>query len=78
MAKSVTKKGGFKKIKQAAAEIGVSQSTLRRYMDKGILRQPPRKYFGTQNVHIFSDGYIRYARAAIAKMRKKIETARGK
>lgn len=59
----------FRTITDAAIEIGVSVSTVRRYQKSGAFPPPEREFFGSQSVAIYSDLDIENMRSILKKMR---------
>jgi DNA-binding transcriptional MerR regulator len=60
----------LKTIADAASELGVSTTSLRRYITKGLLPKPKRMFFGTQSYQVFDDKYIEDASKKIAAVRE--------
>lgn len=65
------KKAGreYRTIDDAAQELGVSISTLRRYIRDGHFAKPPRQFFGSVGYAVFPDEYIREAQQRLREMR---------
>jgi hypothetical protein len=58
----------YKTITDLAYTLGISVSTTRRYIKKGVLPPPERKYFASQSVAIFSDAYIQNATKVVQRL----------
>lgn len=56
-------------IVDAAGEIGVSAKTVRGYIDKGIIPEPPVIQFGIRTVKHFPPEYMDLARRHLEKYR---------
>jgi len=58
-------------IADARSELGgVSQKTIRQWIDLGIIDQPPRIEWGLRYVSVFPAGYIAKAKEDLARYRK--------
>jgi DNA-binding transcriptional MerR regulator len=69
-----TKEGkSYRTIDDAARELGVNIDTLRRWFKKGFLPTPPRVFFGTVGVQVFSDEYLEAALKILADHRSRNE-----
>lgn len=56
-------------IVDAAAKIGVSAKTIRAYIDKGIIPEPPLIQFGIRTVKHFPPEYMDLARRHLERYR---------
>lgn len=63
-------------LQEAAKFFGVSSKTIREYMNKGIIPQPPTIEYGLREVAIFPSEYLQEAKrhrdAYLAKRRKSV------
>lgn len=60
----------YKTIVDASSDLGISKSTIRRYIANGIFPLPDRVFFGQQSVAVFSDKYIKDAAEILDRMRR--------
>jgi predicted site-specific integrase-resolvase len=54
-------------IIDAAKELSVSTTTVRRYIEKGIIPEPPFIQFGVQKVKYFPQNYMAAAKKRLQK-----------
>ncbi len=67
--KMISTGGNEIKIGEAAKAIGISVSTLRRYIRNNTFPPPKRKFQASQSVAIFNADYIQNAKDIIDKLR---------
>lgn len=65
------KKNGieYKTVDDIGKELGVSASTIRRYIRNGTFPKPRRVFFGQQGIQVFSDEYIARAKVTLENLR---------
>lgn len=56
-----------KGMKEMAAELEISEKTLRKYLSDGKLPKPESTRQGTRNLRYFTDDYIEAAKKIIAE-----------
>ena len=59
-----------KTIADAAKELRIGVSTVRRYIRNGTFDKPQRVFFGSVGYAVFSDEYLKKAAAKLDNMRK--------
>jgi len=57
-------------VSDAAHWFGVSVKTVREWINKGIIPEPPTKEHGIKEVHIFPDEYLEDAALKLKEYRK--------
>jgi hypothetical protein len=62
----------YNTIADAAENLGVSAKTIRDYIDKGIIPEPPKIMYGVRVLKHFPLDYINSAKSHLEKYRKKI------
>lgn len=65
----ITSGQAYSTIIDAAAELGVSAKTIRKYIEKKIIPEPPLIQFGIRTVKHFPPDYIIVARSHLEKYR---------
>lgn len=60
----------YRMIGKAAEELGISVSTLRRYIRGGAFPAAKRVFYGRVGYQVFSDDYLKQARKQIEVMRE--------
>jgi len=68
-------KGGkaYPTIQDAALELGVSPKTVRNWIRNGIIAPPPQIEYGVRIMDVYPAVYIKRAKAAVVRHRKKRE-----
>lgn len=61
----------YKTIIDASIELGISVSTIRRYIRNGTFPPPQREFFGGIGYAVFSDSYISEAKSIIKRIRSR-------
>ncbi len=56
----------------AAQILGVSAKTVRTYIEKGIIPEPPEIQYGVRTMKHFPEDYMKEAKGLLEKYRKKI------
>lgn len=61
----------YRTIADAAAWFGVSVKTIRQWIEKGIIPKPPKKEYGTRDIEVFTDEYLKEAERSKAAYKEK-------
>lgn len=56
----------------AAQSLGVSAKTVRTYIEKGIIPEPPEIQYGVRTMKHFPEDYMREAKGRLEKYRREI------
>jgi predicted DNA-binding transcriptional regulator AlpA len=65
-------KSDYKTISDAARELGISISTIRRYIRAGTLPRPRRIISVAQSIAVFDDAYIAEASSVLSALKGRI------